>query len=158
MDNYYIAGQFAMLAKLMDIHGVESFKATSYSVASLNIEKLSVQLVDLPPGKIPSLQGIGESTAKKIQEIIQTGTLKALEEYVLKTPPGILEMLSIKGLGPKKIAVIWKEMEIETPGELLYACNENRLLRFKGFGEKSQQSIQQAISFYMQSQGSHLFA
>jgi DNA polymerase (family X) len=158
MDNYYIAGQFAMLAKLMDIHGEQSFKAKSYSVAAFNIEKLPVQLVDLPPARIASLQGIGDSTAKKIQEIIQTGKLKALEDYVLKTPPGILEMLSIKGLGPKKIAVIWKEMEIETPGELLYACNENRLLRFKGFGEKSQQSIQQAISFYMQSQGSHLFA
>jgi DNA polymerase (family 10) len=158
MDNYYIASQFAMLAKLMDIHGEQSFKAKSYSVAAFNIEKLPVQLVDLPPARIALLQGIGDSTAKKIQEIIQTGKLKALEEYVLKTPPGILEMLSIKGLGPKKIAVIWKEMEIETPGELLYACNENRLLRFKGFGEKSQQSIQQAISFYMQSQGSHLFA
>src|SRR5205085_12389332 len=69
-----------------------------------------------------------------------------------------LEMLSIKGLGPKKIAVIWKEMEIESPGELLYACNENRLSRYKGFGQKTQEGIRQAISFYMQSQGSHLYA
>lgn len=158
MDNYSIANQFAMLAKLMDIHGEQSFKAKSYSIASFNIEKLPVSLTDLPPEKISSLPGIGESTSKKIQEIIRTGSLKALDEYVLKTPPGILEMLSIKGLGPKKIAVIWKEMEIETPGELLYACNENRLSRFKGFGEKSQQSIQQAIAFYLQHQGSHLFA
>ena len=47
--------------------------------------------------------------------------------YLEKTPPGILEMLGIKGIGPKKIATIWKEMEIESLGELLYACNENRL-------------------------------
>ena len=158
MDNYYIADQFAMLSKLMDIHGEQSFKAKSYSIAAFNIEKLPVQLTDLPPEKISSLPGIGDSSAKKIQEIIRTGTFRALEEYVLKTPRGVLEMLSIKGLGPKKIAIIWKEMEIETPGELLYACNENRLLRYKGFGQKTQESIQQAITFYLSHQGSHLFA
>jgi DNA polymerase (family 10) len=158
MDNYYIADQFSMLAKLLDIHGEQSFKAKSYSIASFNIEKLPVQLTDLPPEKISSLQGIGDSTAKKILEIIRTGTMKALQDYILKTPPGVIEMLSIKGLGPKKIATIWKEMEIETPGELLYACNENRLLRFKGFGAKTQDSIRQAITFYLQNQGRYLFA
>lgn len=158
MDNYFIADQFSLLAKLMDIHGDNSFKAKSYAVAAFNIEKLPVQLTDLPPEKISSLKGIGDSTGKKIQEIIRIGHLTALEEYLTKTPQGILEMLTIKGLGPKKIAVIWKEMEIESPGELLYACNENRLLRYKGFGEKSQKSIQEAITFYLQSQGSHLFA
>jgi len=67
-------------------------------------------------------------------------------------------MLSIKGIGPKKIAVIWKEMEIESLGELLHACEENRLARYKGFGEKSQKTIEEAIRFYQKSQGSHLFA
>jgi len=158
MDNYAIAHQFSMLAKLMDIHGDNSFKAKSYSSAAFNIEKLPVQLSSLPAEKIFSLKGIGESTGKKILEIINKGSLGALEEYIKKTPPGILEMMSIKGLGPKKISVIWQEMEIESPGELLYACTENRLSRFKGFGEKSQQSIQDAINFYLQNQGNHLFA
>lgn len=158
MDNYYIADLFSLLSKLMDIHGENSFKSKSYSITAFNIEKLPVQLTDLEPQKIFALKGIGESTGKKILEIINTGSLKALQDIVLKTPPGIMEMLSIKGLGPKKIAVIWKEMEIESPGELLYACNENRLSRFKGFGQKTQESIQNAIEFYFQNQGSHLFA
>jgi DNA polymerase (family 10) len=158
MDNYYIADQFAMVSKLMDIHGENSFKSKSYSITAFNIEKLPVQLTDLPPEKIFSLKGIGESTGKKILDIINTGTLPLLENYISKTPPGVIEMLSIKGIGPKKIAVIWKEMEIESPGELLYACNENRLSRYKGFGAKSQQSISDAITFYLASQGSHLFA
>jgi DNA polymerase (family X) len=158
MDNYFIADQFSMLSKLMEIHGENSFKAKSYSITAFNIEKLPVQLADLPPEKIFALKGIGESTGKKILEIINKGRLKALEDIVLKTPPGVLEMLSIKGLGPKKIAVIWKEMEIESPGELLYACNENRLLRYKGFGAKTQESIQAAINFYFENQGSHLYA
>ena len=147
-----------MLAKLMDIHGENSFKSKSYASAAFNIERLPVQLTDLEPEKIFTLKGVGDSTGKKIIEIINKGSLKALEDLVLKTPPGILEMLSIKGIGPKKIQVIWKEMEIESPGELLYACNENRLSRYKGFGQKTQESIQSAINFYMQSQGSHLYA
>ena len=158
IDNYFIASQFAMLAKLMDIHGDNSFKSKTYAVAAFNIEKLPAQLAGLPSEKIFSLKGIGDSLGKKIIEIITNGNLQMLEEYILRTPPGILEMLSIKGLGPKKIAVIWKEMEIESLGELLYACTENRLARFKGFGEKSQKSIQEAINFYQKSQGSHLFA
>jgi DNA polymerase (family 10) len=158
MDNYFIAEQFSMLAKLMDIHGENSFKSKSYSIAAFNIEKLPIQLSEVSPDKMFSLKGIGESTGKKILEIIQNGKLSALENIILKTPPGILEMLRIKGLGPKKISVIWKEMEIESPGELLYACNENRLSRFKGFGDKTQESIREAISFYFQNQGSHLFA
>jgi DNA polymerase (family X) len=157
-DNYFIAEQFALLAKLMDIHGENSFKSKSYAVAAFNIEKLPVQLSDIDPEEIFTLKGIGESTGKKIIEIINNGHLKALEDIILKTPPGVIELLSIKGLGPKKIAIIWKEMEIESPGELLYACTENRLTRYKGFGEKTQKSIEEAINFYLSNQGSHLFA
>lgn len=158
IDNYYIADQFSLLAKLMDIHGENSFKSKTYAVAAFNIEKLTAQLSEIPPEKIYSLKGIGESVGKKILEIVQEGHLKSLEDYVQKTPPGLIEMLSIKGLGPKKIATIWKEMEIETVGELLYACHENRLARFKGFGEKTQKNVEDAISFFLKSQGSHLYA
>jgi DNA polymerase (family X) len=158
MDNYYIADQFSMLAKLMEIHGENSFKSKSYSVAAFNIEKLPVQLHEIERDKIFSLKGIGDSVGKKVLEILDRGSLKQLEEYALKTPPGVLEMMNIKGLGPKKIAIIWKEMEIESLGELLYACNENRLARYKGFGEKTQKNVQDSINFYMKSQGSHLYA
>ena len=157
-DNYFIAEQFSLLSKLMDIHGDNSFKSKTYSVAAFNIEKLPVQLSELPAEKIFGLKGIGESTGKKIIEILNEGHLKSLEDYVQKTPPGVIEMLSIKGIGPKKISTIWKQMEIETVGELLYACTENRLARFKGFGEKTQKNVEESITFYMKSQGSHLFA
>ena len=67
-------------------------------------------------------------------------------------------MISIKGLGPKKINTVWKEMEIETIGELLYACLENRLRDFKGFGAKTQQSIAENIEFYLRNKGNFLYA
>ena len=158
MDNYKIADSFSLLAKLMDIHGENSFKSKSYASAAFAIENLTVQLADISPEKIADLKGIGASSAQKISELLGTGQLKILEELIKKTPPGILEMLNIKGIGPKKINTIWKEMEIESVGELLYACKENRLKLFKGFGEKTQQNIIDTIEFYFKHKGSHLYA
>ncbi len=158
MDNYKIADTFSLLSKLMDIHGENSFKSKSYASASFAIENLSVQLSEIPTEKISSLKGIGDSSAKKIVELLENEELKILEDLIKNTPPGVLEMLNIKGIGPKKIHTIWKEMEVETPGELLYACKENRLKLFKGFGEKTQQNVIDSIEFYFKNKGSHLYA
>jgi DNA polymerase (family 10) len=158
MDNSAIADNFSLLAKLMDIHGENSFKTKTYSIAAFNIDKLPMQLKDTPRDNLFSIKGIGDSVGKKVIEMLDTGELKVLTEYLQKTPPGVTEMLNIKGIGPKKIHTIWKEMEIESIGELLYACNENRLTLFKGFGGKTQNNIQEAIEFYLQNQGSFLFA
>ena len=158
MDNYQIADSFSLLAKLLDIHGENSFKSKSYSSAAFAIEKLPTQLSEIPTENISSLKGIGASSAQKIIELLSTGKLKSLEEIVLITPPGIVEMLNIKGIGPKKINTIWKEMEIESIGELLYACQENRLKLFKGFGEKTQQNVADSIEFYLKSKGSFLYS
>ncbi len=157
-DNYAIADQFSLLSKLMDIHQENSFKSKSYAAAAFNIEKLPVQLAEVAREELAGLKGIGNSTASKIIEILDTGKLTALEELIAKTPQGILEMMQIKGLGPKKISTIWKEMGIETIGELLYACNENRLLLYKGFGEKTQKNVADAIGFYLRHQGHFLYA
>src|SRR5215470_18759044 len=102
-DNYYIADQFSLLSKLMDIHGENSFKTKSYSIAAFTIEKLPDQLSTLPSDKIFGIKGIGPNIGKKIMNILQSGELDVLKEYILKTPPGVIEMLNIKGLGPKKI-------------------------------------------------------
>lgn len=158
ITNDYIAGQFSLLSKLMDIHGENSFKTKSYSIAAFTIDKLPKQLADMQQNEIFSIKGIGDATGKKIMGLLQTGELAQLNEMIEKTPQGVIEMLNIKGLGPKKIATIWKEMEIESIGELLYACNENRLLLYKGFGEKTQKSVRDTIEFYLKSQGSYLFA
>ncbi len=158
MDNYQIADTFSLLSKLMDIHGENSFKSKSYSAAAFAIEKLPMQLSEMPVEKIAGIKGIGESTARKIEELLQKGKISALEEKIFSTPPGVIEMLKIKGIGPKKIHTIWKEMEIETVGELLYACKENRLKNYKGFGEKTQQSVIEFIEFYLKNKDSHLYA
>ncbi|BAV04707.1 DNA polymerase (family 10) [Filimonas lacunae] len=158
MTNAQIADNFTFLAKIMEIHGENSFKTKSYSSAAFTIDKLPAELSTLPEDKIFAIKGIGEAIGKKIQVQLQTGQLPQLNEYIAQTPPGIIEMMQIKGIGPKKIATIWKDLEIETLGELLYACNENRLLLYKGFGAKTQQNIKESIEFYIGNQGSYLYA
>lgn len=158
MDNAAIADNFSLLSKLMDINGENSFKTKTYSIAAYNIDKMPLPLKDTPREKLSGIKGIGESIGKKVVEMLDTGRLQVLEEYISKTPPGVIEMLNIKGIGPKKIHVIWKEMGIESIGELLYACNENRLTLYKGFGQKTQQNVQESIEFYLQNQGHYLYA
>ena len=159
MTNSAIADNFSLLSKLMDIHGENAFKSKSYSIAAFTIENLSQELSSIDRNKIASLKGIGDSVSKKIIEQLDNETLSVLEELISKTPPGIIEMLqNIKGLGPKKISTVWKEMGIETIGELLYACHENRLTLYKGFGEKTQQSIKNSIEFYYSTFGNYLYA
>ena len=102
-DNYAIADQFSLLSKLMDIHQENSFKSKSYAAAAFSIEKLPVQLTEVAREELSGLKGIGSSAASKIAEILDTGKLSVLEELVAKTPQGVLEMMQIKVLGPKKI-------------------------------------------------------
>ncbi len=158
MDNYTIADNFSLLSKLMEIHGENSFKSKTYSIAAFNIEKLPLQLSETPHEKIFAIKGIGDSIGKKILEMLDTGEMKIVNDYLEKTPVGVVEMLNVKGIGPKKINTIWKELEVESIGELLYACNENRLLLYKGFGEKTQDNIRESIEFYLQNQGTYLYA
>jgi DNA polymerase (family X) len=155
MNNYDIAEQFELLAKLMDIHGEDSFRAKSYASAAFNLERVEGEIFTMHASDLKA-QRIGDSSIKKIEEIKATGTIKNLAILVDKTPQGILELLKIKGLGPKKINTIWKQLEIETPGELLYACNENRLTLYKGFGEKTQKNIKDALEFYFNSKDFYL--
>ena len=158
ITNYEIADHFSLLSKLMDIHGENSFKAKSYAIAAYNIEKLPQEIATMDDTMLFSMKGIGDSLGHKIREIEQTGRLSILDSLIADTPPGILDLLNIKGLGPKKIAVIWKEMGIESIGELEYACQENRLITLKGFGEKTQESLLKSIAFMKQNMGFYLWA
>lgn len=150
MNNKQIAQQFKLLATLLELHNENAFKIKSYTNAAFNIEKLPVQLAETPTEQLPNLQGVGTAIATKITELLQTGSFKLLDETLQKTPQGIVEMTKIKGLGAKKIKTIWQNLEIETIGELLYACYENRLITLSGFGEKTQQAIIENIEYLQQ--------
>ncbi len=146
LTNDDISDAFKLTASLMDLHGENPFKAKSYGSAVYQIEKSEVNLAEKPKHELISL-GISEGMASKIVEFVQTGSFADLQQLVDKTPKGVLEMLSIKGLGGKKVKMLWDELRIESIHELLEACNAGKVAQIKGFGEKTQEAIIKDISF-----------
>ena len=157
MTNKEIAQTFQLLANLMELHDGDPFRIRSYQFVYQNIKNLDLPLSDLPASEMANIKGIGKSIASQITSILQTGELPALQQLIEITPPGILELLKIKGFGPKKIKQLWSELSIETPGELLYAIQENRLLSLKGFGQKSQDELHKQVLFLLAHQNLILF-
>lgn len=142
----------------MELHNENAFKAKSYANAAFQLGRVTGHVMEMSLQQLESTQGIGKSVASKIVELQQTGTMQALENLYKLTPPGIVEILRIKGLGGKKVSVIWKELGVESVGELLYACYENRLTKLKGFGEKTQQAVITAIEYYQSNIGKFHYA
>lgn len=153
MDTRSVAFVLKLTGQLMELHNENAFKAKSYTNAAFRLSKSRLDISDLPYEELEKMDGLGSSMAKKIVELREKGSIEELDVLLGKTPQGVVEMLNIKGLGPKKVCQLWQELSIESPGELLYACNENRLIELKGFGEKTQTTIRQAIEFSQDNQG-----
>ncbi|TWR29091.1 DNA polymerase/3'-5' exonuclease PolX [Mucilaginibacter pallidiroseus] len=158
MENKPIARSLRLLSQLMELHNENPFKIKSIANAAFKVDKLPFALAGKNTAELEKVDGIGKSTAGKITELLETGTMTDLQDLLAQTPEGIVEMMGIKGIGPKKIAVIWKDMGIENIGELYYACNENRLVEAKGFGLKTQEEIRWLIEFRMAGNGKFLYA
>ncbi|WP_293881831.1 MULTISPECIES: DNA polymerase/3'-5' exonuclease PolX [unclassified Sphingobacterium] len=158
MDNKAISKIFKLCSQLMELHNENPFRTKSIASASFKLDKLPFSILEASLEELSAHPGIGKSIAEKAKEVAITGTFKELSELIEKTPSGVVEMLNIKGLGPKKIQIIWKELEIESIGELLYACNENRLVEAKGFGLKTQEDIKKSIEFSISNKGWFLYA
>lgn len=157
MVNKEIAGQFNLLAALMELHGENTFKIKAYTNAYQSLRKWDHPLSEMTDAEITAIPGIGASTAAKIRDIITKGTMEPLEKLKAITPLGIQQLLAVKGLGPKKIRAIWDELGVESPAELLYACTENRLVKLSGFGLKTQEDLQNKIAYYLDSQDRYLY-
>lgn len=158
MSNKELAKAFKLTAQLMELHDENPFKIRSIQNAAFKLERHPVPIETLDPNEIGSIEGVGKSIQTKITDLLTTKSFPEMDEMLKLTPKGVIDMLSIKGIGPKKVRTLWKELGIESTGELLYACNENRLVELKGFGSKTQLQIKQAIEYMEANQGKYLFA
>ncbi len=158
MTNKDIAKTFQELARIMELHEENPFKIRSYSNAYITLRKWGRNLSEMTEDEIGSIKGVGKTITSKIKELLHSGKISTLEEYKAITPEGVTEMLNIKGFGPKKIRIIWKDLGITGIGELLYACNENRLVEVKGFGTKTQEDLKNKLAYFIKSKGKYLYA
>ncbi|MBS1635961.1 MAG: DNA polymerase/3'-5' exonuclease PolX [Bacteroidetes bacterium] len=153
-----IADALELTAKLMELHNENPFKIKAISAAAYKLSKTRVSLEGLTVEELTQIEGIGKGIAEKIVELNQTQSTKELSTLLAKTPQGLIEMLHVKGLGPKKVRQLWQELDIETVTELLYACNENRLVELKGFGAKTQAEIKKSIEFKLNNSGKYHYS
>jgi DNA polymerase (family 10) len=158
MTNQEIAKTFQYLGKIMELHGENPFKIRSYQNAYMTLRKLDKPLSEYEPAELEKIKGVGKAISSKINELLETGKMATLQKYEEKTPEGIRELLHIKGFGPKKIGVVWKDLGVESVGELLYAVNENRLIELKGFGLKTQEDLKGKLEYYLKSKGQYHYA
>ncbi|NRB51760.1 MAG: DNA polymerase/3'-5' exonuclease PolX [Saprospiraceae bacterium] len=158
MTNKEIARTFQFLGNIMELHDENKFKIRSYQNAYISLRKLDQPLAEMSDEEIGKIKGVGKAIVGKIRELLDGGQMATLERYKAETPVGIQEMLGIKGFGPKKIKAVWKDLGVQSVGELLYAVNENRLIELNGFGEKTQEDLKQKLEYFQRSQGKSHYA
>ena len=149
IDNYTIAKSFLFLAQLMELHDENPYKIRSYSNAFNILRRWDDPLVDLELAQLKEIPGVGDAIANKIVELRETGVIQTLEKIKEKTPLGIQELVRVRGLGPKKIKQLWKELGVDSIGSLYYAANENRIVSLKGFAEKTQLDIVNKLDVHL---------
>ncbi|HEV7382978.1 MAG TPA: helix-hairpin-helix domain-containing protein [Dyadobacter sp.] len=148
MSNSEIVEIFELATKLLELHGADPNRIKTYGVAAFYLDKYKDgELQLMSQEELTKLQGVGKSTAGKITEIVRTGTFPELDELLNNTPPGVMEMFNIKGIGPKKIATLWKELGIDNLHELELACLNGTVAKVKGFGGSTQQKILDSLAF-----------
>lgn len=159
MDKKIVAEILEEIGTLLELKGENPFKSRAYSNAARVIESLEQDLDMLvKSGELGKLKGIGQALNEKITELVTTGRLEYYEKLKAEFPSGLMELLRVPGLGPKKVKALYEKLGITNIGELEYACNENRLLELEGFGERSQEKILQGIQYLKKSHGLFLFS
>src|SRR6266545_2041494 len=158
MDKREIAAVLEEIASLLELKGENPFKVKAYATGARVIESLPEEPAVLAQkGILRNIKGIGEGLAGVVAELVTTGASTLHRELKASFPAGVMEMVEVPGLGPKKIKAIYENLGIGSVGELEYACIENRLVGLPGFGQKTQEKILAGLRQYHRNQGFHLY-
>ncbi|HEY7158987.1 MAG TPA: DNA polymerase/3'-5' exonuclease PolX [Gemmataceae bacterium] len=151
MDKHQVAAILDEIGTLLELQGESPFRCNAYHNGSRAIEQLEEDLATVVrEGRLASVPGIGETLREKITTLVTTGKLPFYDDLRKKTPPGLLDILRIQGLGPKRVKTLYDQLKIDTLDKLAEACEEGRVASLKGFGEKTQQKIVEGIQFLRQ--------
>jgi DNA polymerase (family 10) len=154
MKNQFVADVLYMIADLLDLKGENFFKIRAYRIAAQTIEALDEDVEKLVnQSRLESIPGVGEALAKKITELVQTGKIEYLERLKKEMPPGLIDLLNIPGLGPKKVAALYKNLNITNTQTLRDAANKGELRALEGFGEITERNILRGIQLREKTSG-----
>lgn len=148
MHNEPLEALFEEIADLLEIKGEDAFRVNSYRRVARTIKNLTEDISEIAArGGIAELQGVGKSTAAKIEQFLKTGKIDLHEELKAAVPKGLPELLKIPGMGPKKVAHVWKELGVESVEDLKKVIADGRFAKLKGMGEKSVKQIAEGLAF-----------
>jgi len=146
MDKDRVAEILVEIGTLLELKGENPFKTRAYLNAARTIESLDEPLAKIvAENRLGEIKGIGEALEKKITELVRTGKLAYYDELKAAIPPGLIEMLEIPGLGPKKIQALNQKLGVDSVGKLEAACKSGKVARLDGFGEKTQANILEGL-------------
>lgn len=146
MDKDKVAEVLVEIGTLLELKGENPFKTRAYFNGARTIESLNEPLARVVAEKrLGELKGIGEALQQKITELVETGKLKYHEELKASIPPGLVELLDIPSLGPKKIQALQKQLGVDSIAKLEAACKAGKVAELGGFGEKTQTNLLEGI-------------
>jgi DNA polymerase (family 10) len=159
MQNGDVVKIFDELADLLEIQNANPFRVRAYRNAARTLGDLPESLATIaadPDRSLEDLPGIGHDLALKIKTIVETGSLPQLEELRQQIPAGVVEMIRIPGLGPKKAAALFKELSVSSLEMLKGAVESGAVAKLKGFGEKTATSILEGLK-HIEQAGSRVY-
>jgi DNA polymerase (family 10) len=146
MENEQIAGVFAAMADILAIQGESTHRILAYRRGAETVSALGHPIEEVwQAGKLETLPGIGKVLAAKIDELMRTGRLEAYEKLRVQVPAGVVEMLRVPGVGPKRAAAFWKDLGIESVEALGEAAREGRLRALPGVGTGTEEQVLEGI-------------
>jgi DNA polymerase (family 10) len=143
VHNSDLEEMFTTLADLLEIEGANQYRVRAYRNAARIVGGYPRRLADVvQQGEdLTAIQGVGKELAAKIEEAVETGDMSALRKQREKLPSGLLQLLELEGLGPKKVSALYRELGITGPEDLKEAAGEGRIRELKGFGKKTEENI-----------------
>jgi DNA polymerase (family X) len=148
MHKEEVAAALDEIGTLLELQGENAFRCQAYHNAARAIEQVEGDLGELiDAGKLTEIKGVGETLRDKISMLVKTGKLPFLDNLRAKTPPGLLQMMRVGGLGPKKVKALHDQLGVDDLDKLKAACEAGRVAALKGFGEKTQQKILEGVEF-----------
>ena len=150
MTNADIAALFERLAELLEYRGENAFRIRAYRAAARTIHDCVEPLARIradPERSLTDLDGVGRDLAAKIETILDTGRLPALDELVAEVPPVVFQLLRVPGLGPRKVKTLVESLHLDSLEGLEAACRRGEVRGIKGFGEKTESAILKNLAF-----------
>lgn len=159
MDKKQVAAILDEMGTLFELKGENPFKCRAFHNASRIVEALTEDLAGLvQSGNLRKVKGIGEHLAEIITDLATTGQSKEYEQLKASLPAGLLQMVRIQGLGPKRIKILYEKLKIKSIDELRRAAEQHKLATLEGFGEKTEENILKGIEQLAKTSDKHLYA